>query len=117
MTFHLSNCIISDEKTNHYFEVIQDGCAASIVDTTLLSDKLFQQKAVNWSFRSFQFSKNQINAELNLSCRVQFCLSSEREEGNCLNGDYIENFPCKPGYIMPIGSSVVLKQIRSSKIN
>ncbi|CAG5104522.1 Oidioi.mRNA.OKI2018_I69.chr1.g1300.t1.cds [Oikopleura dioica] len=95
--FHLQDCLIASEDYNQTFAVIEDGCGAKIISTELKSSTPSQVKAVNWSFRSFQFSREQINTDLSLTCQVNFCLVKDLLNGDCLTAAET----CPTGYQDP----------------
>lgn len=95
--FHLQDCVIASETHNQTFNVIEDGCGAKIVQTSLKSSTPSQVKAVNWSFRSFQFSRDQINTDLSLTCQVNFCLVKDLLSGACRTAEET----CPTGYEDP----------------
>ena len=78
--FHLDRCTITDPEVDLSFNIIENGCGATILDTSLLSEIAYQNQVVKWRFRSFQFQKDRINEELFLDCKVDFVLCNQQ---NC----------------------------------
>ena len=97
--FHVSKCTIKDKALNAAFDVIKDGCGADILWTALLSDTPYQKETLSWSFRSFQFQRDQVNAELALDCEISFCLVDDRIGGTCLSSE--QDGACVEGYTKP----------------
>lgn len=97
VVFHLSECTIRDRTSDMSFDVIKEGCAATILWTTLLSETAYQKEKVKWSYRSFQFAKDQTAADMTLDCEVKFCLDKDRIDGKCI--PYPDT--CPDGYIQP----------------
>lgn len=48
-----------------------------------MSSEPNQPKRVSWSFRSFQFHKDQTEADMALDCKITFCLKADRLNGKC----------------------------------
>ena len=98
MTTSSKECTIRDRASGATFDVIKEGCGASIIVTNLMSENAYQRERVNWSYRSFQFNKDQTAADMTLDCEVSFCLERDRKNGDCL--PYAHE--CPSGYKKPV---------------
>lgn len=95
--FHLSECTIRDKTSDKSFDMIKDGCGARVIWTNLLSDSAYQREHLRWSYRSFQFDRDQAGADMSLDCKIVFCLRADRLNGSCLTT--ADN--CAIGYAKP----------------
>ena len=100
--FHLNSCSIRDKTSKLSFDMIKDGCAADIIWTSLLSMQAYQRERVSWSYRSFQFDKDEVKADMTLDCEIAFCLTPDRITGKCKTSTET----CASGYSKPTPAEI-----------
>ena len=65
------------------FKIIQDGCLSSLVKSKIHSDSIYQTKSVDFSYVSFSFLQHQSKFDMQIQCKINFCLNFDRKFGSC----------------------------------
>ena len=75
-----SNSVLWNLKS---FKIIQDGCLSSLVKSKIHSDSIYQTKSVDFSYVSFSFLQHQSKFDMQIQCKINFCLNFDRKFGSC----------------------------------
>ena len=79
--YYISECIVSDDE-GHQFNVINAGCGATVLDTTLLSTA-YSQTVIQYKYNSFSFVEEQTVNHQTVTCHIGFCLQADIDSGAC----------------------------------
>ena len=82
VVFYLPNCQIFNEDKSKSFAIVQNGCVSDLGQIKRHSDP-YASEMIKMSFKSFSFSRQPADYQLNIDCRVNFCLKTDQLKGDC----------------------------------